>query len=237
MYDYHVGIVAEGVTDVIMIEKIIQTVWNDRHLIFTTLSPTAKEITHEVEKREGFGWRSVYEVCHEISDRLEIQRAAGVSFDCVVVHLDGDVGASTFQNANINNPVDPNELPCFTKGKSVKENCEVLEHIVEKWLGNTFGVGRAFCVPYINSDLWVAFCAYPEFRKNMFEGWEVDSLNKFLLMMPKSSGRLIRKKDGRIRKKTKEYRYSVENIDESVWACLCDSFVQANRFDEELHRV
>lgn len=53
-------------------------------------------------------------MCRELSERLELQKETGNPFDLLVIHLDGDVSQSTYNQANIHDAPDNEALPCYS---------------------------------------------------------------------------------------------------------------------------
>lgn len=66
-----VGIIAEGPTDVSVIQGIVTTIFPDKVFVFNSISPTPEEISMQ-RKDEGFGWGGVYRVCRRLSDKLRM---------------------------------------------------------------------------------------------------------------------------------------------------------------------
>ena len=76
MYEYNVGIIAEGPTDVEVIEGILRTVFAKDTFCFRTISPTPQELQSQ-RKKEGFGWGGVYRVCKDLREKLEMLTLMG----------------------------------------------------------------------------------------------------------------------------------------------------------------
>ena len=67
MCEYHVGIIAEGPTDVELIKGIMCTIFENDSFCFRTISPTPQELQAQ-QKKEGFGWGGVYRVCRGLKE-------------------------------------------------------------------------------------------------------------------------------------------------------------------------
>ena len=55
MSKYRVGIIAEGPTDISVIEGIVKNIFPDDVFVFNAISPTPNELSMQ-QKDEGFGW-------------------------------------------------------------------------------------------------------------------------------------------------------------------------------------
>ncbi len=55
MSKYRVGIIAEGPTDISVIEGIVKNSFPDQVFVFNPISPTTQELSMQ-KKDEGFGW-------------------------------------------------------------------------------------------------------------------------------------------------------------------------------------
>ena len=90
MSEYHVGIIAEGPTDISLIKGIVRCAFPDGRFVFRTISPTEEELKSG-RKEEGFGWGGVYKVCQGLR----------MGLDFLIVHVDGDVAYSSYRDANL----------------------------------------------------------------------------------------------------------------------------------------
>ncbi len=113
MSEYHVGIIAEGPTDISLIKGIVRCAFPDGRFVFRTISPTEEELKSG-RKEEGFGWGGVYKVCQGLQPRLKILEAAGMGLDFLIVHVDGDVAYSSYRDANLK--TERTDLPCAHDG-------------------------------------------------------------------------------------------------------------------------
>lgn len=237
MSDLHIGIITEGPTDTIMLERIARLLLsNGRRVVVTSISPTETELMNKAPKPEGFGWGGVYHVCHGIEQKLKMQEMTGIHYDMIIIHLDGDVCFKTYESANIEPSETDLELPSHDPKKSIEDNCKSLGQVIESWLPADDLGSRIFCIPYINMDIWAAFCRYPQDRDLICESWDEDTLNSFLLKKGKKEGRLIRIKNNRVRKNTMEYRNAAQELSASSWKELCAVMKQAACFERDLEQ-
>jgi hypothetical protein len=233
-----VGLIAEGPTDITVLESILKVVFDGIPLITTVISPTELELTQRVPKPEGFGWRDVYQTCRSLEDKLQVQAATGIGFDLLLIHIDGDVMFKTYGSANIQDAENSDELPCFDEKLTVSENCARLGNIVRSWLGHSVNRSFVIGIPYINMELWAAYCLYSGDRYQLREDWTEKRLNTFLLAKGKKEGRLVRYKgngrDRRLRKDPKVYSDAMENMTAEIWGKMRSVFSQARLLHNEL---
>ena len=238
MSKYRVGLIAEGKTDIYLIESILICNFPRDKFVFQQLSPTEGELSTG-RKVEGFGWRSVYAICRELPTRLEMLRACGQALDLLVIHLDGDVAYSTYRQANIE--TDKCDLPCAEIKDPVEVAGTKLQRIlVGHWLESVdlIKYGIVLCLPFINMEAWVGYFAYPEYRQELGEESTEKEVYRWLLMAGNKQAnkgkQLLRQKDGRVRKITQNYQRVADTIALEDWEALKASYVQAKRFALQL---
>ena len=233
MSEYRVGIIAEGKTDIYLIEGILICAFPEHRFIFQLISPTEGEL-FTGQKKEGFGWRGVYKACCEFASRWDLVKT-GNMLDLLVVHLDGDVAYAEYQQANIEKQ--RQDLPCAMPGDSIETAGEKLQQVVCDWL-ETVGKDKpviAFCLPFINTEAWVGYLAYPEYRKKFTEKSLEDEIYTWLIAIGKSNrDKLLRNKGGRVRKIPQSYRRVMDAVTAEDWEALKTSYVQARRFASQL---
>ena len=239
MSECRVGIIAEGITDIYLIEGILTCAFPARRFVFQQISPTAGELSTG-RKAEGFGWRSVYQACCELAPRLEILNACGKSLDLLVIHLDCDVAGATYQQANIE--TERQNLPCAEPGDSVALAGETLQQVVCDWIGTAEDEASAiaFCLPFINTEAWAGYLIYPEYRQKFTEQSTEREIYQWLLAIgnrkANKSKQLLRQKDGRVRKVTRNYRRMMDDVTMNDWITLKTDYLQAKRFALQLSR-
>ena len=237
MCELRVGLIAEGKTDLIMMKAIVKQKFPEENIIYTDISPTDAELLQKIPKAGGFGWKSVYLACRDLDTRLEMQEAAGLKFDLLMIHLDADVAQSNYSVANIEADDDiSEELPCYEADKDIRENCEKLQQIAMHWIGNDETASiPVWCIPHIDTDLWVAYCFYPDDRERLSELMDNKQLNTLLLTKGKNPGRLISRKNDNIKKRPRVFQQAVENLSTTLWQDMCGKFVQAKALDDALN--
>ena len=233
MSDIRIGIVSEGPLDQKLITSIVNAEFPDKSIIYSNISPTEDEISTG-KKEEGFGWGGVYKICKNLDTKLEMLKAAGMEFDLLIIHVDGDVMMATYPSAGIN-IIDETDgqLPCFEEDDSIENNCRKLTKIVDNWY--SYENNRiVHCIPYINSDVWVAYALYEEHRELISEALSKEELDQFLLRRTKSEGRLFRMHQGKIKKNTRVYNQAIYRISTQLLEEMKGRFLQLDRFCVDL---
>lgn len=235
MDEIRVGIISEGLPDQWVIQKIIKTEFPDRTFIFTNISPTEDEIDANA-KKEGFGWGGVYKVCKNLNEKLEILQTTGLYFDILVIHIDGDVMMLTYESTRITKEAEDAELPCYSDDATITDNCNCLRKVVESWCRNK-EQQEVYCIPYINSDVWVAYVLYEKHRTFITQELTKEALVHFLLRRTKREGKLIRMHDGEIKKVNGTYRTAADAITTDLIQEMKAKFSQMHLFCDDLSRV
>ena len=232
MSEYRIGLITEGVTDQYIIERIVRTLLPSKRFIFIHLSPTETEIKNQ-KKQDGFGWGGVYRVCKQLQDKLEIAKMTNSIFDLIIIHIDGDVMMLTYESTWIIPMEQDGELPCYLENNSVSENCKSLRSVVESWNKAT-DQKAAYCIPYINTDVWAAYMLYASRREVLKEDLDKDSLNGILLSVGRREGKLIRKKGNEIKKLKPGYYDAGDRLNGMILAEMRVRFTQLNLFCDEI---
>lgn len=239
MCEYNVGIIAEGPTDVAIIEGILRIVFAKDTFCFRTISPTPQELQSN-QKKEGFGWGGVYRVCKDLEEKLEMLALMGAAFDFLVIHVDGDVAYKDY--ADIGEQPLQNDLPCASMTAEVQEVGVALENVVCHWLNQPtdISIPVVLCLPFLSTETWAGQLLYPEEWADIDEKTSEDVIyhRLFLLGQPKNEKerRLIRQKAGEMKKNKKGYQNLGRQITTASWAGVTQRYVQAKRFDTALKK-
>ncbi|MGH9759403.1 MAG: hypothetical protein ACREAC_01035, partial [Blastocatellia bacterium] len=104
-----VALVVEGPTDSVVIEAAIARVLGGRPFVPVLLQPEGSLAFGQ----HGGGWGGVYRWCRQTAERNGGRLAGDVvfdSYDILVIHLDADVAAERYSDANVQ--VIFHDLPC-----------------------------------------------------------------------------------------------------------------------------
>lgn len=235
MCKFNVGIISEGPTDQIIIRRIIGEEFQEHNIIFYNISPTEDEIDKQ-NKKEGFGWGSVYKICKNLNKKLEIQIALGVRLDLLVIHIDGDVMMMSYESSNITQEPTDDVLPSYNPKLSIADNCKILKNVVKSWNSVIYD-NFVYCIPYINSDIWIAYALYENNRILLEENTSKEELDQILLQGHKKEIKLIRLKEGKIRKNTHNYKLASESITKDLLKQMKNHFSQLDLFCSDISSI
>ena len=238
MSKYRVGIIAEGPTDISVIEGIVKNIFPDDVFVFNAISPTPNELSMQ-QKDEGFGWGGVYRVCRNLAEKLRFAEGVSGTFDCVVIHIDADVAYAQYGDIGEKDPIS-DDLPCATLGDRCDKVCSSLERVLQSWV-NVERHEITPCIPYICTEAWVGCWLYPEQWRDIEEVAAEGKVYKYLyeLGLPKAEKdkRLMRQKGGRLIKCRKGYINAASILTKELWATVTANYKQAKLFDDRLRKV
>ena len=155
-----VALVAEGPTDRIVIESALRAMLANRPFILVQLQPEGSIAFGNF----GGGWGGVYRWCKQSSrrgsGRLSSDRL--LQFDLLIVHVDADVAAANYGDANVTPDTDDLGLPCELPCPPASDTTNALRHVVCSWMGETSIPERVIlCVPSKNTEAWVVAMLFP----------------------------------------------------------------------------
>jgi hypothetical protein len=149
-----VALVAEGPTDRIVIESALRAMLVGRSFVIVQLQPEASLAFGEL----GGGWGGVYRWCKQSAKRgggrLSMDRL--LNFDILIIHVDADVAASAYGEANIVEDENDLELPCEAPCPPPSDTTNALRSVVCSWFGETVEPeGVVLCTPSKSTEAWV----------------------------------------------------------------------------------
>lgn len=236
MSEKRIGIIAEGKTDFPIIKGAIKALFPELRFVFTHIQPSESDLLGKTINVDGFGWRGVYHACVNLKERLDLQSAAGTTFDCLIIHVDADLMTQSYGRARVSPRNNDVFLPCYDASQSIEYNCDLVENVVISWLDGQVSDNTALCIPCMNTDTWAAYILSPSLREHLTESLSVEELNHHLLSVPVRE-RLVRRREGQIRKKTIQYDKAGEMIDSSLWDLLCVKYRQAQKFTDKVRTL
>lgn len=227
MSDLNVALVAEGPTDLIVIEAALGAIL-ERSFVLTLLQP---EPTRPIL---GTGWGGVFKWCTSFRSQgaptLDTDPTLG-QFDLVIIHVDADVADRSYADCGTvvaqgaaDEPVLPCALPCPPPGNTVA----ALREVVKRWLGVTDpGPKAVLCIPSKSSESWLVAALLPE-REDLVANIECRTdLADRLEQLPKPL---------RIRKNVRQYRDRAGAITTN-WSGVADLCSQARLFEQDVQGV
>lgn len=229
MSELRVALVAEGLTDAIMIEAALRALL-PRSFVLTRLQP---ELTRS---QLGTGWGGVLRWCLDFAERGH----AGFEddpllpgFDLFVVHADADVADDTYgavkrELADIATqrgwPVLPSRVPCPPPTGSA----DIVRGCLLAWAGlQAPGAKTVLCVPSKAIDAWLAAAVLGDGHA-LLAGLECSfNVEGRLAALPKAE---------RIRKTQLDYRAREKQIT-AAWPVVRRRCTQAERFSADVAAV
>ncbi|MBI4679364.1 MAG: hypothetical protein HY748_17450 [Elusimicrobia bacterium] len=218
-----VALVAEGPTDKIIIQAAISQLLGNRRFVLRQLQP--EESVAFGAKGTG-GWGGVYYWC-----RQAVGRAGGalrddllfLSFDLLVLHLDGDVAGGRYSDAGITE--ETGDLPCVQPCPPASSTTDRLRAVLLRWAGETRIPPRTvLCTPSKSMEAWVLAALFPTDGAVVCGGLEC---------LPDPEGRLGQQpKKIRVHKTVSDYRRRMADISKA-WGNLRASLTEADRFSSE----
>jgi hypothetical protein len=216
-----IGLVAEGVTDFVIIEAALK-VCLGRSFVLTLLQPEATR-----PEIQG-GWGGVYKWCRASEARGfgSLEKDPTLSgFDLLIIHVDADVAGKAYSDISVEAPETVLPLPCARPCPPPEATVASLEKVVLSWLGyGELGEKTLFCIPSKATESWLAVAVASDLPRIM-EGLECSlSMEERLASLPK---------ERRIRKCKHCYQEHSDEV-RAHWPLIADRCVQARRFQREL---
>lgn len=192
--------VTEGVTDQIVLEALLVKWFGDEDFVSNRIQPPSSAYADNLLTALSQGWRGVLSWCkgatqEVISSRNEVLRRA----DLVVIHVDCDV----VRDADFSNP------PYAGGIKPVRDSCEFAKSELVRILGEVNN-NVVFCVPAQDIEAWVLCSLFPGIADANVPIEARQSPGA--LLVQRSPYRLVRRKDGALKKDTGRYQMFAEAI-------------------------
>jgi hypothetical protein len=201
-----VGIVAEGVSDWMVLEAVMRNVHPE--IEFRRIQPD-----QALAPRLGQGWRGVRNWCEEYGPQLEtLMKGPSPNLDLLIIHTD----CSMADKANAERPCPP-----------ASDTAEALRSVIKSWL-NRYPAPPfvIMATPSKSSDAWVVATLDPQYAK--FEEIECDKGAEDELVMRK----FLRVKDGQVKKPGVRYEPLARAVGLRLDA-VCNACTQASAFRME----
>jgi hypothetical protein len=227
-----IGLVAEGITDKLVIQAAITSLLGDRPFILRLLQPEESLPLGPAAPSvsQGKGWGGVYLWGRGILDRNEGKLDGDILFfehDVLILHLDADVAGKRYSDCEIEDPV--NDLPCEEKCPPPSATTDRLRAVLLRWVGETAPPAQTvLCTPSKSLGAWVVGALFPDDKEMRRKGWEC---------CPEPEKRLkVQKKEKRIKKSEADYKTVLEHI-AAEWPRLRADLSEARRFSDDFIQV
>ena len=233
MSDVRIGLVAEGKTDLVVIEAALQSILGDRSFVLKLLQPETSAPFGGAGQHGG-GWGGVYRWCRQ---HVSMQDPTGVNsslqaFDLIMLHLDADVAEETYQNAGIQNGWA--DLPCPFPCPPAADSVDALRQVLCHWLDLTTETAIpphwVFCIPSMSSEAWLVSALYRDTAPGILDEIACNpALETWLSQRPVREIKLIRSG----KKHVRSYQDVASRLT-VAWENVRNHCSQAQRFDDEV---
>ncbi len=232
-----IGTVVEGPADRLLLKAIIAKRFPGEHKYFD-LQPAD---TGASFGRTGTGWKGVRRFCYDIWQSLDTDIAGLIrehQMDLLVIHLDADVACESDLQEDINPPVENIYQPC----PPILPTAEKLEEVVAKWLNldsaDKFPPEVIPAIPSQDSENWLFAALFPDDELCRQPDYECihkgdDRRHPAYLMTLKQYGKILKRKDGEIKKPMKDYRRVSGKVADN-WKKVCEFCQQARILNDNL---
>ena len=174
----NIALVAEGVTDFVVINSAIEAMLAGQSFDLKLLQPEGSVAFAGGGDAGQFGggWKGVYRWCLQA-----VERAGGQlrddplfdNYDLLLLHLDADVAGE--DPANSAAPIEAlrGVLPCQQPCPPSNASTDPLRQILLSWVGETQTPPRTvLCTPSKSTEAWVMAIFFPQDREMTRKGWE-----------------------------------------------------------------
>jgi len=216
-----IGLVAEGITDYVVLNAAIDSMLAGRPYDLKLLQPEESvAFTGAGDAGQlGGGWKGVFKWCQQAIRRNNGHISNDILFnlyDVLILHLDADVAGE--QSPDHGLPCEkPCPLPCATT--------DPLRAILLHWAGEQQTPPKTvLCTPSKSTEAWVMYALFPNDREMKKKGWECH---------PYPEGRLAQQqKQHRIAKNQRDYERRAPEIRDR-WGALAAGLTEAHRFQQD----
>jgi hypothetical protein len=155
-----VAVVAEGLTDIVVLKAAIGALLENREFVATVLRP---ELSQGLDPSGG--WTAVYSWCRQMVKQAGGPAPGNSLFDAhdlLVLHVDADVAGMRYaDNSNIQDP--PNDLPCECPCPPPSATTDALRRVILRWLDQRDVPFRTvLCTPSKSTETWVLAALFPD---------------------------------------------------------------------------
>ena len=223
-----IAVSAEGPTDAIVLEAILNSLLPNSEFEFHTLQPEGSVAFGSAPVGTlGVGWVGVYRWSRQsvLEGGCSVSSSSVLSYhDVLIVQVDADVAGKTYSSGNIHNAPCA-DLPCEEPCPPPNSTTDALRAVILTWLGETTCPSRiVLCTPSKNIEAWVLAAVWPDNRLIQRGDWECHR-------SPEGQfGALPRGR--RFKKRPSDYRRQQIKITE-MWPSVSDRLTEAARFESE----
>lgn len=222
-----IALVAEGITDYVVLNAAIESMLKGRSFILNLLQPESSVAFTDSGNAGllGGGWKGVYQWCLQVVERsgkLSDDYFLFLSYDLVVFHLDADVAGESPDN---NTPALVDLLPCEQPCPPPSATTDLLRTVMLSWVSETQTPPKTvLCTPSKSTEAWIMAIFFPNDREMARQGWECYS---------KPENRLgQQKKNLRFSKNYADYEQR-KLVIQAGWVTAVENLTEARRFQDD----
>lgn len=229
MSEMRIALVAEGVTDHVVIEAALKAIL-PQPFVLTQLQPEPNL------PKMGQGWGGVLRWCRDAGTRhtgsLDADPTLSL-FDMLILHVDADVTECHYDVhgeaiASQATPLGWKSLPCSKPCPPPRDNCDELAVAVATWLGQAqLGPKSVLCIPSKSSGTWLACAVLPQDHALLNSPECNLALESTLERLP------LKPPPGRIKKSRREYLVHQQSLTDS-WSRVTGMCSQAMAFEKQV---
>lgn len=227
-----IALVAEGVTDFVVLNAAIESMLNGRSFELKLLQPEGSVAfgSSGDAGQLGGGWKGAYQWCSQTIERSGGKVRSDVLFstyDILVLHLDADVACEDPANWPVNPLVElEGVLPCDQPCPPPSSTTNLLRQAMLSWIGETQTPPRTvLCTPSKSTEAWIMAIFFPHDKQMARKGWECH---------PKPESRLAQQPvKSRFSKSQSDYQKRSTEIQEG-WPRIAKQLSEARRFETDL---
>lgn len=221
--------VTEGPTDQIVIEGLISNWLGEEDFIPRHIQPPSSAYADGLNTSLSDGWKGVLAWCEGKRPDGPTGRDEAIKLaDCLIIHTDADVAT----DADFKNPAFSGTCPPATNAT------DWVRHHLTALLGSDFPQNVVLCVPAQDLEAWVICALHPDIAD---ENAPIECRKEpGTLLVQRHPHRLVRRKDGRLKKETAKYKNSLRAIIQGWSNCIAGAqprCPEAVRFEQETRRA
>lgn len=197
----YIYFVTEGPTDQIVIEGLITKWLGNEDFIPRHIQPPSSAYADGLNTNLSDGWKGVLAWCKGTRINGPAGRDEAISLaDCLIIHTDADVAT----DPKFKNPAFAGTCP------PASNSANWVRHHLAASLGSDLPPKIVLCVPAKDLETWVLCALHPDIAD---QNMPIECKREpGALLVQRSPHRLVRKKDGRLKKETDKYKNSLQAI-------------------------
>lgn len=218
--------VTEGPTDKTVIEGLVAHWLDGEDFIPRHIQPPSSAYVDELDTNLSEGWKGVRDWCAGKRTVGAAGRDEALSqADCLIIHIDADVANdSDFKTPVFQGPCPPAQNACDW----------VRDHLISL-LGGMLPANVVLSVPAQDLESWVLCALHPNVadENDPIECRETPGT----LLIQRPPHRLVRRKDGRLKKETAKYIRSLSHIVAGWARDVTPRCPEARRFEQDIKQA